>query len=138
MNDSNAPLLSREVAHATLKQFDCLKLTEAFDADLVRRSLLWVAEQSDYQMLGICADSLEQGVATLAAYAEALGYQPNLALAPVAEEAAGVYIKFNPNSDGCYASAYEGEHRGVLVSCQSAFEDGVNEMYGHLPLDLFG
>ncbi|MDP5017066.1 MAG: DUF1824 family protein, partial [Dolichospermum sp.] len=28
-------------------------------------------------------------------------------------------------------------HRGVLVSCQSYQEGGVNEMYGHLPLDLF-
>ncbi|HEY9658957.1 MAG TPA: DUF1824 family protein [Allocoleopsis sp.] len=45
-------------------------------------------------------------------------------------------MKFNPNASSCYADSYTGEHRGVLVSCQSA-DDGINEMYGHLPLDLF-
>jgi hypothetical protein len=37
----------------------------------------------------------------------------------------------------CYLDSYAGHHRGVLVSCQSYQEGGVNEMYGHLPLDLF-
>lgn len=85
-------------------------------------------------MLGICADSIEQGRAALVSYAAALGYQPSLELEPIEGP---IYIKFNSRAMSCYASPYEGEHRGVLVSCQSADEDGVNEMYGHLPIDLF-
>ena len=48
-----------------------------------------------------------------------------------------VYIKLNGKNGLCYLDSYSGHHRGVLVSCQSYQEGGINEMYGHLPLDLF-
>lgn len=124
-------------AHFRLKQFDCLKPPLSIaptDRSQLRQALLQVADRSDYQMLGICADSLKQGQQALQTYAKALGYavdcQPEAIDGPV-------YLKFNPKAGSCYASPYIGEHRGVLVSCQSADEAGINEMYGHLPLDLF-
>jgi hypothetical protein len=128
-------------AHMLLKQVDCLN-SEAFDAVFetsssrarLRQALLQVVSQSDYQMLGICANSLPEGQRALETYAEALGYTPNLKCSPIQ---GAVYIKFNPKSALCYADSYIGDHRGVLVSCQSADETGINEMYGHLPLDLF-
>jgi hypothetical protein len=128
--------LDPETAHQILKRFDTLKLgsEESVDRDSIRRALLVAASQSDYQMLGVCADTLEQGLRALEGYAKALSYSPNLNLEPVE---GAVYIKFNPNSAKCYASPYDGEHRGVLVSCQSADNTDLNEMYGHLPLDLF-
>jgi hypothetical protein len=131
--------LTRESAHEILKQFDCLldnslQPPTPLNDDLIRQALLFVVAESEYQMLGICAETLEQGIQALAAYGRALGYAPNLQLDPVE---GAVYIKFNPNSVQCYASPYPGEHRGVLVSCQSTDEAGLNEMYGHLPLDLF-
>jgi hypothetical protein len=124
-------------ADQLLRQFDCLtprKLLAVEDKQPVRQALLVVAEQSDYQMMGICADTIEQGQTALTAYATALGYSLESDLQAIEGP---VYIKFNPKSGSCYASAYEGEHRGVLVSCQSAYDSGVNAMYGHLPLDLF-
>jgi Domain of unknown function (DUF1824) len=134
MLTSHADPLDPKEAHRILKQFDCFGATVPESADLVGRSLLLMANLSEHQMLGICADTLAQGLQALEHYAKALGYSPN----PNLESVEGaVYIKFNPKVDKCYASPYTGEHRGVLVSCQSSDEDGINEMYGHLPLDLF-
>jgi hypothetical protein len=128
--------LDLDTVHRILKQFGTLKpgSEEAIDRDIIQQALLLAASQSDYQMLGVCADTLEQGIRALEGYAKALGYSPNLDLEPIE---GSVYIKFNPNSDKCYVSPYDGEHRGVLVSCQSADDADLNEMYGHLPLDLF-
>jgi hypothetical protein len=129
--------LTAAEAHQILKPFDCLKRDNApsvADKSRIREALLTVVQFSDYQILGICADTLAEGRAALEAYAAALGYEPELKGGAIAS---AVYIKFNPKSGLCYAESYTGEHRGVLVSCQSAYESGINEMYGHLPLDLF-
>jgi hypothetical protein len=128
---------SLEEARHLLKQFDCLHPAiplAAVDRELLRQALLQVASQSEYQMLGICAATLAEAQQALLSYAMALGYCPNPDLGAIEGP---VYIKFNPKTGGCYASPYVGNHRGVLVSCQSAYETGLNEMYGHLPLDLF-
>jgi Domain of unknown function (DUF1824) len=132
--------LDRQTAHEILKRAE--GSGNDLDRPKVRQALLQVASESDYQMLGVCADTLAQGMRALAGYGRALGYSPNLSLETVEGAGEGaVYIKFNPNSaqdsGQCYASPYDGEHRGVLISCQSAEETDVNEMYGHLPLDLF-
>jgi hypothetical protein len=127
--------LDLATAQAILKQFDCDRPAPTLDQTTVRSALACVAHHSDYQILGICADSLDQGIAALQAYATALGYAiaPD-ALTPID---GSIYIKFNPKSGLLYANPYTGEYRGVLVSCQSSYDDGVNEMFGHLPLTLF-
>jgi hypothetical protein len=127
---------SLDAAHQLLKQFDCLhQATIAPDQQQsLRQAVLQVAEHSDYQILGICAESFAAGRTALFSYARVLGYEPELASEPIE---GAVYIKFNPRSGLCYVDSYTGEYRGVLVSCQSDFADGVNDMYGHLPLDLF-
>ncbi|NJO78050.1 MAG: DUF1824 family protein [Cyanobacteria bacterium RM1_2_2] len=131
----NGTFSSVEQASHYLRQVDCLNpQTANVDRSLLRQALLLVVQASDYQIFGICADTLTQGIQALESYATALNYAPTLDL-PTIEEA--VYIKFNPKSGLCYASLYSGNHRGVLVSCQSATEAGINEMFGHLPLDLF-
>jgi len=119
-----------------LKQFDCLKPEEAQAADYtqIREALAIAVEHSDYQILGICAGSLAEGTQALMSYTQVLGTSPE----PKFQAVEGaVYIKFNPRSGLCYAESYQGEHRGVLVSCQSDFSDGHSQMYGHLPLNLF-
>lgn len=127
-------------ADRLLKQFSCLQPPnpaleeDSVDRPLLRQALLQVVAESEYQMLGICADSIDQGRSALHTYAKALGYPSDLEVQPID---GAIYIKFNPKAMSCYASPYEGEHRGVLVSCQSTDGEGINEMYGHLPLDLF-
>lgn len=130
--------LTASKAHEILQQFNCLQPGDAQPTSnlrVIQEALLTVAQHSDYQILGICADSLEQGLATLKAYAKALGYEIGAAELP--QTLGAVYIKFNPKSGLLYTDGYTGEHRGVLVSCQSAEETDINEMYGHLPLSLF-
>lgn len=147
---SNSVALTLAEADQILKQFNCLNQSNSIqeetagrtasekqssdDRSRLRQALMQVVAASDYQMLGICAESIAQGQSALVDYTRALGYQPRLELHSIEGP---VYIKFNSRTLSCYASPYEGEHRGVLVSCQSADEDGINEMYGHLPIDLF-
>jgi hypothetical protein len=137
MSTKNPSHLTIRAAQALLKPFNCVDsktVTSESEKAQIRQALLLLAEHSDFQILGICADTAEQGLAALKTYSAALGYQPDLNLIPIDEP---VYIKFNGNTGLCYLDSYTGKYRGVLVSCQSSFEGGINEMYGHLPIDLF-
>lgn len=137
MSAQNLAPLTVQEAQQLLKPFNCIEgksINSDTEKALIRQALLLVAEHSDYQILGICADTAEQGLSALTSYAEALGYELDLDIEPIEGP---VYIKFNPKSRLCYLDSYTGTHRGVLVSCQSAYEEGVNDMFGHLPLDLF-
>jgi hypothetical protein len=137
MVTQNSTPLSIQEAQQLLKPFNCIEnksVNSESEKALLRQALLLLAEHSDYQILGICADTTTEGLSALKSYAEALGYQPPLDLEPID---GSVYIKFNPKSRLCYLDSYRGTHRGVLVSYQSAYADSINEMYGHLPLDLF-
>jgi Domain of unknown function (DUF1824) len=129
--------LTLEAAQDLLKQFTCVDRSPALallDPALVRRSLLLVAARSDYQILGICADTIDQAAAALKTYLTALGYDVTPEISPLEGP---VYVKFNPKRDRCHVAPYNGVHRGVLVSCQSAYDGDVNETFGHLPLALF-
>jgi hypothetical protein len=100
----------------------------------IRQALLMLLPEIDRLMLGICADDWDRGIQALQQYSQAL----NLPwLLPTPALSGAIYIKFNPSSPSCYASAYLGSDRGVLVAAQSDELDGLNEMFGHLPLDLF-
>lgn len=128
--------LTVEAAQSILRQFLCVERSPATTLEdaLVRQALLLVAAHSDYQILGICADTIEQATIALQSYLTALGYRTT----PKATSLAGpVYVKFNPKTDRCHVAPYTGTHRGVLVSCQSAYDGDVNETFGHLPLALF-
>jgi hypothetical protein len=131
-------------AHALLKQIDCGRVSSIYpsthpwnDRQRLQMALQFVTERSDYQIFGVCADSYQQGIEALSSYLSALGYTTKPTLQPIQGFQGSVYIKFKPNSDACYVESYTGSHRGVLVSCQSYYADGISEMYGHLPLDLF-
>ncbi|MDG2614648.1 DUF1824 family protein [Thermoleptolyngbya sichuanensis A183] len=137
MTDSKAIALTCDQAHRLLKQFDCQTAASVQSAEekaSLREALRLVAQHSDYQMLGVCASSQAEGWAALEQYAIALGYAPQ---PPAVSLEGPVYLKFNPKSSLCYVDTYPGEHRGVLVSCQSADPDDINDLYGHLPLDLW-
>jgi hypothetical protein len=129
--------MTLETARRLLQAFTAIERDPAQvlpEPALARAALQLVVEHSDYQIFGICAESSEDAKAALYAYLAALGYtkQPNVpALAGI------VYLKYNPNRDRCELKPYSGEHRGVLVSCQSADTEDVNDLFGHLPLDLF-
>ncbi|MBE9004035.1 DUF1824 family protein [Fortiea sp. LEGE XX443] len=135
-NSNHLPLTVAE-ARKFLNKFNCLDIAPILDASekaLVRQALILITKLSDYQILGICADTAEEGLLAMKTYSHALGYEVPSDL-PTTE--GPVYIKLNGKNGLCYLDSYPGHHRGVLVSCQSYYEGGINEMYGHLPLDLF-
>lgn len=137
MSTQNQTHLTVEEAQNILKLFSCTDTKSADSPEekaALREALLLLAGLSDYQILGICADTAEQGLLALKTYAAGLGWEPPLDIANVE---GAVYIKFNPKTGLCYMDSYAGTYRGVLVSCQSSGDGGINEMYGHLPLDLF-
>lgn len=133
--------MTRSEAETILRQFICTERSSELPASSAPRSdraaiqaaVLTVADLSDYQILGICADTAEAGLKALSNYLKTLNYE-----VPETRSIPGViYIKFNPLTGRSHMEPYTGAHRGVLVSCQSAFDDSVNETFGHLPLDLF-
>jgi hypothetical protein len=129
---------SLEAAQQLLRQFTNAlgaSAVSSTDYPAIREALQAVAARSDYQIFGLCADNLVQGIASLEQYLVALGYE-----APVVvwgDRPGTVYLKYNPNTQRHWVDGYVGSHRGVLVSCQSAYDDDINETFGHLPLDLF-
>lgn len=127
--------MTRSEAETILRQFICTDPTTIdLDYAQIRAALLLVAELSDYQIFGICADSSIEGLRSLQSYLDALGYD----FASDIRSLDGIiYLKYNPKTGRAHMEPYAGEHRGVLVSCQSAYDQGVNETFGHLPLDLF-
>jgi hypothetical protein len=127
-------LLDAQARLAALSCQDNPAIATLQERTSLRQALLQVTAAADYHIFGVCADSLEQGVTALNSYLRALGYPTEVAFNPVD---GAVYIKSNPGRKLCYAQPYTGEYSGVLVSCQSDDPDGVNDTYGHFPLDLF-
>ncbi|MGL4500505.1 MAG: DUF1824 family protein [Planktothrix sp.] len=127
-------------AQAILKGFICTDaISPISEAEKVKiqSALLLLNRESEYQMIGICADSMPQALSALTDYLKAFEYSINLAdhgLEPLSES---VYLKFNGRSQNFYISPYLEKYRGVLISFQSTEENGINGVYGHFPLDLF-
>ncbi|BBD54694.1 DUF1824 family protein [Planktothrix agardhii] len=127
-------------AQAILKGFICTDVISPIsDPEKVKiqAALLLLNRESEYQMIGICADDMAQALTALTEYLKAFEYSVNVkdhALEPISES---VYLKFNGRSQNFYISPYLEKYRGVLISFQSTEENGINGVYGHFPLDLF-
>ncbi len=137
MSTPNHHNFTAEEARKILNKFNCLDIAPILKSSekvSISRALILLTRLSDYQILGICADTAEEGLQAMKTYCQALGYEAPQNL-PIIE--GPVYIKLNGKNGLCYIDSYLGHHRGVLVSCQSYNPEGLNEMYGHLPLDLF-
>jgi hypothetical protein len=99
-----------------------------------RAAILTLLPAIDRIMLGICAENWAEGILALQQYSHALNLPE---LLPTPELAGVIYIKYNPTISNCYASVYQGLDRGVLIAAQSDDLTRLNEMFGHLPLELF-
>ena len=132
-------LLDYRALRKQLARFSCLEappsLSAAEKAD-IRAALQSFNEASDYQTLGICADTLATGQAALESYVAALSRPIQLQLD---DRAGPVYLKFNTLKGAWYLDDYSGTSRGVLVSFHASEPevDIVNGTYGPFPFDLF-
>lgn len=127
-------------AQKILNEYTCLNLKSvqsADDKEKVHQALQTLIEASDYQLLGICANSPSEAMKALTAYLQVLGYAIPSDFKPNLEVAGAIYLKFNGLKQTCHLDSYQGDYRGVLISCQSSDPEGVNGTYGYLPLDLF-
>lgn len=140
MNELNPTNLTVEQAEKILREYSCTntKLVES-DSEkvLLRQALQLIADLADYLNFGICAETTEQGFLALQKYLNGLGYNVPLDTQKSQEIPGSVYIKFNTNKQSFYLDSYNGNYRGVLVSCQSSAREDISGTYGHLPLDLF-
>lgn len=127
---SPSPITIAE-AQAILANFSCEQPGDASPEDL-RAAIHQVAQATDNQILGILADRWETAVTALTNYGAALALPMPTELP---EPQAPLYLKYNPQTGLCYASPYSEQYRGVLIAFQSV--EGINELYGHFPLDLF-
>ncbi|WP_413160899.1 DUF1824 family protein [Capilliphycus salinus ALCB114379] len=140
MSSSQPAHLSLESAQQTLEAFNCADIQSVNpieNRDRICSALKLVVENSEYQMLGICADSLDAAWNALQEYLHGLDYNITLDRNAVEAIEGSVFVKFNGRSQSYYASPYTEKYRGVLVSCQSTDDTGINGTYGHFPLDLF-
>ena len=120
-----------------LARFSCLETAPMLSAEErvdIRQFLLLFNQLSDYQTLGVCAESLTQGKVAMERYIAALGAPISLDLP---DQQGPVYIKFNTLKGAWYLDAYSGASKGVLVSYHASDVEEVNGTYGPFPLDLF-
>jgi hypothetical protein len=102
----------------------------------LREALLLVAQESEWENLGVCANNLKQGLNALQSYLTALGYSYDFTQQQVENSAESVYIKFNTKKMNYYADSYTGNSRGVLVAMQGD-DEAIIGTYGYFPLNLF-
>ena len=104
----------------------------------LQQAILLIAQESEWENIGVCANNLKQGLEALASYLKALGYSYSFSKTEFLQNETDkpVYIKFNTRQMKYYTESYTGSSRGVLIAMQ-----GNNEMilgtYGYFPLDLF-
>lgn len=131
--------LTVEEALKILKGYSCIEIKTAEseeEKERLRQALLLIVSLSNSENLGVCADNAEQGFAALSSYLKALGYQTTFDKNSIPVNKDPVYIKFNTYKMSHFIDSYQGNYRGILVSCQSD-DDNIVGTYGHLPLDLF-
>ncbi|MEM6518200.1 MAG: DUF1824 family protein [Cyanobacteria bacterium P01_C01_bin.70] len=110
-------------------------LTEPERAE-IRAALQAFNEASDYQTLGICAETLAIAQAAMESYVTALSQPVQLKLNDLSGP---VFLKFNTLEGAWYLDCYSGNSQGVLVSFHASEPefDLLNGTYGPFPFDLF-
>ncbi|KAJ1414020.1 hypothetical protein B484DRAFT_454947 [Ochromonadaceae sp. CCMP2298] len=113
------------------------------ERELLAASTATVCASASCVVLGILADSGQQGASALAAWVGALGlrrgvlraYDEAGEIAPALLDSAPVYIKYNSTTGDAYAKANPGGFVGVIF--QPTVSEDAFVQYGNLPLLLF-
>lgn len=122
-----------------LNRFSCLQVAPALSPDEraeMQADLAQFNEHSDYQTLGLCAESLAVAQPAMEAWLQALGITVSLDLPATAGP---IYLKFNTLKGAWYLNSYTGPSRGMLITFHSSDPETAEVVgtYGPLPLDLY-
>ncbi len=131
--------MNLEAGIKILQQYSCtqVKIPESeAEKKQLQQALISVVSLSEWENLGICADNSEIGFSVLTSYLKALGYPVKLDRAVITASKKPVYIKYNTQKMSHHLDYYNGDYRGVLISCQSE-NDKIAGTYGYLPGNLF-
>lgn len=123
----------------TLKKYSCIEIKTVDSEEekqILIEALILIVGLSEAENLGICASNSEEGFKSLISYLKAFGYTNNIDLNTIEKQDNPIFIKFNTRNMSVYIDSYQGDYRGVLVSCESE-DDKIMGTYGHFPLDLF-
>ncbi|WP_225907636.1 DUF1824 family protein [Leptolyngbya sp. BL0902] len=136
---STHPTADLAAIRKRLNVLSCLKTPPALsaaDLDQMRQDLATFNDLSDYQTLGICADTLSEAKEAMESFLAALGVTVTLDL-PTREGA--VYLKFNTLKGAWYLDDYSGPSRGVLITFHSSEPEYAELVgtYGPFPFTLF-
>ncbi|MGK7944314.1 MAG: DUF1824 family protein [Microcystaceae cyanobacterium] len=138
------------MSDSTLNLQTALKLLHSFslpsvkpmksdaEKEELRQAIRLVVSRSEWENLGICADTASQAIASLNSYLKALEYEPITVTEEILPKELGnaVYLKYNSQKNTYYLDNYTGNYRGVLISCQGE-NDQITGTFGHFPLDLY-
>ena len=111
--------------------------TIASDAEKqsLRQAIVHIVTVSDAQNFGICADTVAEALQALNRYLSHLGYNTVSEISSEYAPDTAIYLKYSSQKASYYIDRYEGDYRGVLLSCQGS--DEVTGTYGYFPLNLF-
>ncbi|MFZ4665337.1 MAG: DUF1824 family protein [Prochlorotrichaceae cyanobacterium] len=127
-----------EPALTLLRDFSCLTpriVASDEEKQALRQAISQVVQLSEWQNIGICADTIPQALQALVAYLTGLGANCIPEMPTDISVSTAIYLKYNSQKQSYYIDSYKGEYRGVLLSCQGSEE--VVGTYGYFPLDLF-
>lgn len=136
MSDS---ILTLDTALKLLHSFSCIvpkKINSEEEKEELRQAISLIVELSEWENLGICADSVQEAITTLNSYLKALGYPPITDDFLQKTFPQAVYLKYNSQKQSCYLDEYSGDYRGVLISCQGE-DEKITGTYGYFPLNLY-
>jgi len=128
-----------ESALKILQEYSCIeqkKVNSEAEKTQLQEAILLVIKESDSYNLGICADNSSVAINSLNLYLKAFGQEINANYQADNNINETVYLKFKIIDKSYYLDSYNGDYRGVLISCQ-AENDKITGTYGHFPLDLF-
>ena len=131
---------NQEQALKLLKEYSDIEIKNIISDEEkqdLKDALLFIANLSDAQNLGICGSNKTEAFNSLKIYLKALGYDYDIPIESSSYENTGIYIKFSTERMSYTTDQYLGEYRGVLVTIFADHNEKIEGTYGYLPLNLF-
>jgi len=125
-------------------------LASSFGRSILRNCVVkCVKEARGPLIMGVCAPDSRSAVRCMRLYSEGLGLSIPMpecrvkGVGHVAQVTTGLYIKYNQENGVCFATSYDGDFKGVLLTLAHPVGDACEgpeletQQFGHLPLDLW-